>query len=48
MGFNRKKLNFKKLKLIKSEKKLTDLNHLSKKIMEGKIKGRTLISLKNI
>ena len=43
-----KKLNFKKLKLIKSEKKLTDLNHLSKKIMEGKIKGRTLISLKNI
>ena len=41
-----KKLNFKKLKLIKSEKKISDINGLSKKIIEGKIKGRTLISLK--
>lgn len=41
-----KKLSFKKLKLIKSEKNLSDINDLSKKIIEGKIKGRTLINLK--
>ncbi len=43
-----KKLNFKKLNFIRSEKKIIDLNNLSKKIMQGKIKGRTLINLKNI
>ena len=43
-----KKLNFKKLNLIKSEKRIIDLHNLSKKIMQGKIKGRTLINLKNI
>ena len=43
-----KKLNFKKLNLIKSEKRIMDLHNLSKKIMQGKIKGRTLINLKNI
>ncbi len=42
------KLNFKKLKLIQSEKNINDINNLSKKIIEGKIKGRTLISLKKI
>ena len=41
-----KKLNFKKLKLIKSEKNISDINDLSKKILKGKIKGRTLISFK--
>ena len=43
-----KKLNFKKLKLIKSEKNINDINELSKKILEGNIKGRTLISLKKL
>ena len=43
-----KKLNFRKLKLIKSEKNINDINDLSKKIIEGKIKGRTLISLKKL
>ena len=43
-----KKLNFKKLKLIKSEKNISDINDLSKKILKGKIKGRTLISLKKL
>ena len=43
-----KKLNFRKLKLIKSEKNISDINDLSKKIIEGKIKGRTLISLKKL
>ena len=43
-----KKLNFKKLKLIKSEKNISDINDLSKKILKGKIKGRTLISFKKI
>ena len=31
-----KKLNFKKLKLIKSEKNITDISDLSKKILKGK------------
>ena len=43
-----KKLNFKKLKLIKSEKNISDISDLSKKILKGKIKGRTLISLKKL
>ena len=43
-----KKLDFKKLKLIKSEKSINDINELSKKILEGNIKGRTLISLKKL
>ena len=43
-----KKLNFKKLKLIKSEKNISDISNLSKKILKGKIKGRTLISLKKL
>lgn len=43
-----KKLNFKKLKLIKSEKNINEINELSKKILEGNIKGRTLISLKKL
>tara|TARA_A100001011_G_scaffold363022_1_gene412584 strand:- start:588 stop:1571 length:984 start_codon:yes stop_codon:yes gene_type:complete len=43
-----KKLNFEKLKLIKSEKNISDISDLSKKILKGKIKGRTLISLKKL
>ena len=43
-----KKLNFKKLKLIKSEKNISEISDLSKKILKGKIKGRTLISLKKL
>ena len=43
-----KKLNFKKLKLIKSEKNISDISDLSKKILKGEIKGRTLISLKKL
>ena len=43
-----KKLDFKKLRLIKSEKNISDISDLSKKILKGEIKGRTLISLKKL
>ncbi len=40
-----RKLDFSKLDFIKSEKNLSDLKTLSAKILQGKIKGRTLIKI---
>ena len=41
-----RKLDFSKLDFMKNEKNLKDLKILSEKILQGKIKGRTIIKVR--
>jgi len=44
-NFLEKYLDLRKLKLICSEKSLSDIKNLSNKILKGKVEGRTVINL---